>query len=137
VCEAEPAGTALTGVEHQVKKYVAGIPLALAAPYKTLPFGRGLKKVAARPGELTTICLLDAASTTACSTRSVSVYSRKLSSRPSFVSACTPDRRVHEIELANPLAGFTILSSIEAIHWHSARVRDLVQSKEVWRPFVV
>ncbi|MGH9322404.1 MAG: type I restriction endonuclease [Vicinamibacteria bacterium] len=38
VCEAKPAGTPLTGVEHQVKKYVAGIPEALAAPYKPLPF---------------------------------------------------------------------------------------------------
>lgn len=38
VCEAKPAGTALIGVEHQVKKYVGGIPPALAAPYKPLPF---------------------------------------------------------------------------------------------------
>jgi type I restriction enzyme R subunit len=38
VCEAKPAGTALIGVEHQVKKYVEGIPEALAAPHKPLPF---------------------------------------------------------------------------------------------------
>src|SRR6185503_13612484 len=38
VCEAKPAGAALIGVEHQVKKYVQGIPAALAAPYKPLPF---------------------------------------------------------------------------------------------------
>jgi type I restriction enzyme R subunit len=38
VCEAKPAGTPLIGVEHQVKKYVAGIPPALAAPYTPLPF---------------------------------------------------------------------------------------------------
>lgn len=38
VCEAKPAGTALIGIEHQVRKYVAGIPPALAAPYKPLPF---------------------------------------------------------------------------------------------------
>jgi type I restriction enzyme R subunit len=38
VCEAKPAGTALIGVEHQVKKYVQGIPPALEAPYKPLPF---------------------------------------------------------------------------------------------------
>jgi hypothetical protein len=44
---------------------------------------------------------------------------------------------VHEIELTNPLAGFAILSSIEALYWHPVRVTDLIQSKEVWRPFVV
>jgi type I restriction enzyme R subunit len=38
VCEAKPAGTALIGVEHQVKKYVEGIPPALDAPYTPLPF---------------------------------------------------------------------------------------------------
>lgn len=38
VCEAKPAGAPLIGVEHQVKKYVQGIPAALAAPYKPLPF---------------------------------------------------------------------------------------------------
>ena len=38
VCEAKPSGAALIGVEHQVKKYVQGIPAALAAPYKPLPF---------------------------------------------------------------------------------------------------
>ncbi len=38
VCEAKPAGAALIGVEHQVKKYVEGIPPALAAPHKPLPF---------------------------------------------------------------------------------------------------
>lgn len=38
VCEAKPAGTTLNGVEHQAKKYVGGIPAALAAPYKPLPF---------------------------------------------------------------------------------------------------
>jgi type I restriction enzyme, R subunit len=38
VCEAKPAGTALIGVEHQVKKYVQGIPAALEAPFKPLPF---------------------------------------------------------------------------------------------------
>jgi len=32
VYEAKPAGTALIGVEHQVKKYVQGIPPALEAP---------------------------------------------------------------------------------------------------------
>lgn len=38
VCEAKPAGTALIGVEHQVKKYVEGIPPALDPPYRPLPF---------------------------------------------------------------------------------------------------
>ncbi|MCC7179923.1 MAG: DEAD/DEAH box helicase family protein [Acidobacteria bacterium] len=38
VCEAKPAGTALIGVEHQVTKYVKGIPPALDAPYTPLPF---------------------------------------------------------------------------------------------------
>jgi len=38
VCEAKPAGAALIGVEHQIKKYVQGIPAALEAPYKPLPF---------------------------------------------------------------------------------------------------
>jgi type I restriction enzyme, R subunit len=38
VCEAKPAGTALIGVEHQVKKYFQGVPPALEAPYKPLPF---------------------------------------------------------------------------------------------------
>lgn len=38
VCEAKPAGTALIGIEHQVKKYVEGIPSALEAPSKPLPF---------------------------------------------------------------------------------------------------
>jgi type I restriction enzyme R subunit len=38
VCEAKPAGAALIGVEHQIKKYVQGIPAALAAPHKPLPF---------------------------------------------------------------------------------------------------
>ena len=38
VCEAKPAGTALIGVEHQVRKYVEGIPPALDAPYTPLPF---------------------------------------------------------------------------------------------------
>lgn len=38
VCEAKLAGTALIGVEHQLKNYVQGIPPALEAPYKPLPF---------------------------------------------------------------------------------------------------
>jgi type I restriction enzyme R subunit len=38
VGEAKPAGMALIGVEHRVKKYVRGIPPALEAPHKPLPF---------------------------------------------------------------------------------------------------
>jgi hypothetical protein len=31
---------------------------------------------------------------------------------------------VHEIELTNPLCGFSLLGSIEALHWHPVRVSD-------------
>jgi type I restriction enzyme, R subunit len=38
VCEAKPAGTALIGVEHQVRKYVDGIPATLDTRFRPLPF---------------------------------------------------------------------------------------------------
>lgn len=38
VVEAKPAGTTLTGVEEQSAKYVAGLPNALDAPIRPLPF---------------------------------------------------------------------------------------------------
>src|SRR5438876_8223075 len=38
VCEAKPAGFAVTSVEVQAKKYVDGLPPVLDAPYKPLPF---------------------------------------------------------------------------------------------------
>jgi hypothetical protein len=31
---------------------------------------------------------------------------------------------VHEIELTNPLRGFSTPSSIQALHWHPVRVSD-------------
>src|SRR5206468_2577368 len=38
VCEAKPAGFPVRSVEVQAKKYVEGLPPALDAPYKPLPF---------------------------------------------------------------------------------------------------
>jgi type I restriction enzyme R subunit len=38
VCEAKPAGVTLTSVEPQAQKYVEGLPAALDAPHKPLPF---------------------------------------------------------------------------------------------------
>jgi type I restriction enzyme, R subunit len=38
VCEAKPAGFALTSVEFQAKKYVEGLPSELDVPYRPLPF---------------------------------------------------------------------------------------------------
>src|SRR5438105_5923180 len=37
VVEAKPAGYSFTSVEFQAKKYVEGLPAALAAPHKLLP----------------------------------------------------------------------------------------------------
>jgi type I restriction enzyme R subunit len=38
VCEAKPAGFLVRNVEVQTKKYVEGLPDALEAPFKPLPF---------------------------------------------------------------------------------------------------
>ncbi|MBZ4401595.1 DEAD/DEAH box helicase family protein [Myxococcus sp. AS-1-15] len=38
VCEAKPAGVPVRNVEVQAKRYVDGLPLALEAPHKPLPF---------------------------------------------------------------------------------------------------
>ena len=38
VCEAKPAGFPVLSVEVQAKKYVEGLPSALDAPHKPLPF---------------------------------------------------------------------------------------------------
>ncbi|MGH8647226.1 MAG: restriction endonuclease subunit R, partial [Gammaproteobacteria bacterium] len=38
VCEAKPAGFPVTSVEFQANKYVVGLPPALDAPHKPLPF---------------------------------------------------------------------------------------------------
>jgi hypothetical protein len=45
VCEAKPAGFPVRSVEFQARKYVEGLPAALDAPYKPLPFATGEETV--------------------------------------------------------------------------------------------